>query len=932
MAEVTKGDLMFFQNEVLGDIKKLEAKLNIKFNTSIEELKLLLSQNDSKNNILHEKFEELTNLMNFQNKKDDNEIIQKLKKNLSKTEELTGKLDVKIEKLENELDNTNFKFDKILNWNLTLPGIIGTETCKFKSLREFLDYINKTIQTLNNNKEKNNIDLKSYKEKLENIIKSFNLQIDSVTNTFKDFCNKSIKQVEKQFFNRIEETEEKIENLRIENSKFTLDLINECEQFKINKKDLDKYKDDLETRYNDNFKKYEELHYNTVNKFEEIDKEFKLIKQKFSGLSEFIKNVRFRKNIGDTVKIQEYRDMSKKIDFTRKQKFNDEFDIEVPDFLTEIGDNHKNFVKKEPQNFNNDNKLKNQKIKLNKIQSQVKKYIESDNRDIYKEKKENEQITNIKSVSFHPNVRKVKNNNENIQIKSRNKSHINSNKFKSNLNYSNNPSDDNFDIKSEGDFNKNNQNKNYQFIEGYSRENDYNYNDSKSEVNSVKNNYYLINDENSNYLDSSIGFNLKEKNNYIKKNKKYERRNNRGKTQKYSYRIDLESNNKTYKKKIKSNFVKAKTLINYTNNSIKKSINETKDLTFTELNNIFNKDNNNEKHIQNNNNNILFHNYSKFIDKNPKKNRLNNLFNLKTNKKVYNIGNNNNFNIINTNYNTIDFSNENTEKTEKTINQDKKSNNMNKKENNENNENKNINKQNIQMKKDILEIKQNLITEKLIENKHLKNRSIEISPRKKRNVNVNPQIEEIKQFLNTNEYKSNLNKDLEESINKSNDLNQIPIYQASLSPEKKKRNFNSIDLNSENEKFDYKEFNELANNLSLNDKFNRLYISDNKNNLIKNPYKNTLDINNNNNELMKKIENIYLKFNILEETTNRKLKEIYDQLKLISSKLPYNQENEEINKKFYNSTNNFYIHGNKLSKNFLNSNICDKKIIALKKY
>ena len=165
MAEVTKGDLMFFQNEVLGDIKKLEAKLNIKFNTSIEELKLLLSQNDSKNNILHEKFEELTNLMNFQNKKDDNEIIQKLKKNLSKTEELTGKLDVRIEKLENEIDNTNFKFDKILNWNLTLPGIIGTETCKFKSLREFLDYINKTIQILNNNKEKNNIDLKSYKEK-----------------------------------------------------------------------------------------------------------------------------------------------------------------------------------------------------------------------------------------------------------------------------------------------------------------------------------------------------------------------------------------------------------------------------------------------------------------------------------------------------------------------------------------------------------------------------------------------------------------------------------------------------------------------------------------------------------------------------------------------------------------------------------------------
>jgi len=39
MAEVSKGDLMFFQNEILSDIKKLESKINLKIDKQIEDLK-----------------------------------------------------------------------------------------------------------------------------------------------------------------------------------------------------------------------------------------------------------------------------------------------------------------------------------------------------------------------------------------------------------------------------------------------------------------------------------------------------------------------------------------------------------------------------------------------------------------------------------------------------------------------------------------------------------------------------------------------------------------------------------------------------------------------------------------------------------------------------------------------------------------------------
>ena len=44
MTEVTKGDLMFFQNEILGDMKKLDIKINNKLDSSIEELKTKINE------------------------------------------------------------------------------------------------------------------------------------------------------------------------------------------------------------------------------------------------------------------------------------------------------------------------------------------------------------------------------------------------------------------------------------------------------------------------------------------------------------------------------------------------------------------------------------------------------------------------------------------------------------------------------------------------------------------------------------------------------------------------------------------------------------------------------------------------------------------------------------------------------------------------
>ena len=394
MSEVTKADLMFFQNELLGDIKKLELKIFNKIDSSNDDLKEKVLNSEKNIKELSDKYAQLLLLINTN--KDKNEEIEKLIQFKSKVNDITSRNSSKIEQLEKDLRNTNYKFDKILDINLTLPGIIGTEKCKYKNLRDFLEYVYKSINILSTNKDKNIIDFKGYKDKLETTIKNFNLQIDNVISKYKEFCSKSIKHCESQFEKRINETEEKVQDLRIENNKYSNELINECDKFRLNYKNLEEYKNSLEVQYKENLKKQEELYHGFEKKFHNNEKDYKLIKQKFTELSDFIKSVRFRKNLGEVVKIQDFRDMSHKIDFTKKQKLEEEGvydyynieDIKIPEFLNTFDDEqllkkleearrHKNGVyDKRIYSGKSYKSISNHPIIINNSKSQIKNYIE----------------------------------------------------------------------------------------------------------------------------------------------------------------------------------------------------------------------------------------------------------------------------------------------------------------------------------------------------------------------------------------------------------------------------------------------------------------------------------------------------------------------------------------------------------------------------
>ena len=65
------------------------------------------------------------------------------------------------------------KYDKIYLDNLELPGYIG-KYAKYKNCQVFFEEVIKELNKLNSYREKNIIDLKTYKDKLELIIKTSN--------------------------------------------------------------------------------------------------------------------------------------------------------------------------------------------------------------------------------------------------------------------------------------------------------------------------------------------------------------------------------------------------------------------------------------------------------------------------------------------------------------------------------------------------------------------------------------------------------------------------------------------------------------------------------------------------------------------------------------------------------------------------------------
>ena len=415
MNEVKKTDLIYLQNEILKDIASIDKKYSDKITQLTTALKNFQLMSDQKFALNNDKYESLLK------KLESNEEIKKIKKEFSDLKRDINQNQMlnnnKLFNVEKDLKNACYRYDDLLSNNIFTPGLIG-KGGKYQDLKTFRTHIDKKIAELVIYKEKNILDMKKFKEKTETAINQFNLRSESSENKYFEFCSKKINEAKLELMDKFNILEECINNLKIENGKYSYDLIKKSEDLQNQLNILKNLEDNINNKLKEQAEQYKSYNDDILKLFDSQNEEFKLIKSRFTELSEFIKDVRFVRNLDNykaksgqnTPEINTYsllrtsKKISRKINFDKPQSISKNDEIKI--------------------NMNNDNNII--KIENNKESGII------NNQSIKEENMDNNEISNNSIIINDEYIENYKNNENQIEQKEKEK---NKEKIKYNIKF-----------------------------------------------------------------------------------------------------------------------------------------------------------------------------------------------------------------------------------------------------------------------------------------------------------------------------------------------------------------------------------------------------------------------------------------------------------------------------------------------------------------
>ena len=262
---------IFLQNEITKEMASFKDDLNKKFInydnrmfTYVNDLENEIKGITIKENDLFTK----TNTCLAKNDKIDN-LVQKIEK----MNELLTSHDLRINNLIKDLSNACFKYDKIFLNNLMLPGKIG-DFCKYKNLREYLEYTFNQFLQFDNYNKKQGIVLKEFKDKIEHLDNDLSRQINALKQTNFDFMNLKIDELKTFQNQKITELKDDIQKTKIE--------------FESNKINFKKEINELNNSLNNE---------NEKNDLKFITNEYDLLKSSLITIIKYINQLHNKKNI-----------------------------------------------------------------------------------------------------------------------------------------------------------------------------------------------------------------------------------------------------------------------------------------------------------------------------------------------------------------------------------------------------------------------------------------------------------------------------------------------------------------------------------------------------------------------------------------------------------------------------------------------------------
>ena len=427
-------ELNYFKDNILSLLKERDKIFLLKLNEYKLFTEKIKNDFDSMDKISKTKFSNIIEVQAKINLKLDK--LDDFETFVTGTNDKLTSHEIRLTNIREDFSKATQKYDKIYLDNLELPGYIGPCCTKYKNCQNFFLDVIKDLATLNKYREKNIIDLKMYKDKLETIISTMNSILDNNNKSQIKYINEAKDNILNDCNKMFESVCENMKDIRVENSKYSVDLIAKTMDLSKKWDKIEKIKEELLENFNYSVNKYQMLTDDTIKSFEDFKTEYNIIRRKFMELAEFIKDVRFRKNIGENVKKKEVKVMVKKL--LRKRKSFDSKDVQLLSDIENIENiDYKKYYfvdNKNDDNSHNETTEKNNHLKLSQERKNDKKNSKI---NLYKIKNQNntslsKEIINKKNLS--------KTNNEELHtfsIKAKNVSPPSVNEIKKNFDYSN---------------------------------------------------------------------------------------------------------------------------------------------------------------------------------------------------------------------------------------------------------------------------------------------------------------------------------------------------------------------------------------------------------------------------------------------------------------------------------------------------------------
>ena len=305
-------DILLFKEEVLKDIKVVTRDFSIKFTKMEDLLKDQIKAYENKVVNFEQRIMNLSNLISS-----DRTLVQKIEELIQFKDETKDKLiteSIRLTNVESDYKVSLKNIENVLSTSVIYPGLIGY-SAKFKTFHDYMDYVLKQISDLNLFKEKSILDLVPYKKKIDDGMEFIRLQVNHIINSSNEYTIKSVNESEQRMRSLIQLYDDRLQDTRIENAHYSIGLEKKSEELSRLISNVHDVKADIYKKLKDEVNNMKGDQRQLLRLFTGYKKQFNLIKDKFTQLSEFIRDVRFRANIAPDIKKREFVNMAKQLDF-----------------------------------------------------------------------------------------------------------------------------------------------------------------------------------------------------------------------------------------------------------------------------------------------------------------------------------------------------------------------------------------------------------------------------------------------------------------------------------------------------------------------------------------------------------------------------------------------------------------------------------------